>query len=182
MVVAILGLLTAITLPSFVKSMRGNKLRTGARTVVMAGRYARTMSLLKQQELALVFDMSSSTVSVHPASSVYGGRDSVDSDQSTVKLVSALTNSMPEGENSNAVPLDTSMLQGDSELTRKLEDIRIDYVEPSKGLRRTKGSCLVPFRSNGTCNPYEVKVIDDRGAYVIIKVDALGSAVTEGGQ
>jgi len=41
---------------------------------------------------------------------------------------------------------------------------------------------MVVYRSNGTCSPYSVKIADERGAFTIISVDALGSAKTEGSQ
>ena len=54
LVVAIIGVVTAVSTPYFVRSIRGNRLRVAARTVVMAGRYARSMAVLRQTELPLL--------------------------------------------------------------------------------------------------------------------------------
>jgi prepilin-type N-terminal cleavage/methylation domain-containing protein len=182
LVVAIIGVLTAITLPSFVKSLRGNRLRTAARTVVMTGRYARTMSLLKQQELAVLFDLNSSTISVHPASEMVVSRDAASIDGSMVRFATALTNDATVFDNTNAASPEAAIQTGAAELSRKLDDVRFDYVEVAKGMRQTKGSCIALYRSNGTCTPYDVRVVDDRGVSVVIHVDALSSATTEGGE
>jgi len=64
LVVAIIGVVTAVTTPYFVRSIRGNRLRVAARTVVMAGRYARSMAVLRQEELAVRFDLGAPSVSV----------------------------------------------------------------------------------------------------------------------
>jgi len=180
LVVAILGILTTAILPSYMKSMKGNKLRSAARSVITTGKYARTMSLLKQQELAIIFDMSSSTMSVHPAKSVYASRDAGDSEASKIRLASASTNNQGGTESTNSAPVQAVIQSGGTELTRQLEGVSIDYVEFANGTRRTKGSCMVVYKSNGTCTPYDVRVIDDRGVAVLIHIDPLGSATTEG--
>ena len=64
LVLAIFAVVAAVTVPTFVKSIRGNRLRTATRTVLMAGRYARSMALLNQQEMAVTFDMEAGKVSV----------------------------------------------------------------------------------------------------------------------
>jgi len=55
LVLAIIAVLTAVTMPQFVRSIRGQRLRAAAQTVVMAGRYARTMAIVRQQGLRLSF-------------------------------------------------------------------------------------------------------------------------------
>ena len=55
LVLAIVGVITAVTLPNLVRSLRGNRLTVAARTVVMAGRYARSMAVLKQEEVTVTF-------------------------------------------------------------------------------------------------------------------------------
>lgn len=64
LVLAIIGVVTAVTLPSLVKSIRGNRLRTASRSVVTAGRYVRSMAVLKQKEMALAFDLDAGEISV----------------------------------------------------------------------------------------------------------------------
>ncbi|MDD4873233.1 MAG: prepilin-type N-terminal cleavage/methylation domain-containing protein [Kiritimatiellae bacterium] len=181
LVVAIIGVLTILILPDFVKSLRGNRLRTAARTVVTVGKYARTMALLKQQELAVVFDLNSSAISIHSASEIIPNRDTVSIDGSMVRFATAVTNDSTGSDLTNNVLPEGVLPTGTSELNRKLEDVRFDYVEIAKGTRQTKGSCVVLYRSNGTCTPYDVRVIDDRGVSVTIHVDALSTATTEGG-
>ena len=53
MVVAIIAIITAITIPQLVASTRGNRLRAATRLVVMAGRYARSMAVLRQEDESL---------------------------------------------------------------------------------------------------------------------------------
>jgi len=64
LILAIIGVVSAITLPNLVKSIRGNRLRTASRSIVMAGRYARSMAVLKQTEMALMFNLDSAKISV----------------------------------------------------------------------------------------------------------------------
>lgn len=55
LVLVIFGILAAVTVPNLVKSMRGNRLRAATRTVVMAGRYCRSMAVLRQEPIVLKF-------------------------------------------------------------------------------------------------------------------------------
>ncbi len=182
LVLAIVGIMTAVTLPVFVKSMRGNRLRTASRTVVMMGKYARTMSLLKQREHALVFDINSSKLLLIPASDVLVVRDATNPDGDTVRIQSAITNQEPgiDGDTNTAPP---GTLPGATpEFVRKLDGVGFEYVETLKGSQQSKGMCMVVYKSNGTCKPYTVKIADERGAFTVVSVDALGSAKTEGTQ
>jgi prepilin-type N-terminal cleavage/methylation domain-containing protein len=64
LVIAIIGIVTAIALPNFVRSIRGNRLRAAGRAVVSAGRYARSMAVLQQRAVSLRFDFEAHTVTV----------------------------------------------------------------------------------------------------------------------
>jgi type IV fimbrial biogenesis protein FimT len=64
LVMAILGVVAAVTTPYMVRSIRGNRLRTAARDVVMAGRYARSMAVVRQQEMTLTFNIDAAGFSI----------------------------------------------------------------------------------------------------------------------
>jgi len=64
LVIVIIGIITAITIPNFIKSIRGNRLRAAGRTVVSAGRYARSMAVLQQRAVDLRFDLEAHTITV----------------------------------------------------------------------------------------------------------------------
>ena len=56
LVVVIIMLMATMAVPSFVKSFRGARLRTSARTVVMIHRHARSTAVLQQKHVAVLFD------------------------------------------------------------------------------------------------------------------------------
>ncbi len=62
LVAAVLAILAGLALPSFVRSMRGQRLRGAARTLATVSRYARSMAVLKQSDLALVFNLANGQV------------------------------------------------------------------------------------------------------------------------
>jgi len=179
LVIAIMGFLSAVIVPAFTNSIKGSKLRSAVRSVVVMGRYARTMSLLKQQELAVTFDFSSSTISISPMAVAAAPQNSTNFPGRVVPSMPAagmdgLTN--PDESNQFTV---ASIRAETTEMKRKLEGVNFAYVELSKGTRQNEGTCVVYYRSNGTCTPYDVKVIDERGTAVLIRIDALSSATTE---
>ncbi|MFO7871053.1 MAG: prepilin-type N-terminal cleavage/methylation domain-containing protein [Kiritimatiellia bacterium] len=64
LVIAVMAVLAALAVPYFVRSMRGNRLRTAARTAAESGRYARSMAVLKQKRMTLSFDFKKPAVRV----------------------------------------------------------------------------------------------------------------------
>jgi len=164
-VLVVIGILTAITVPQFVRSIQGNRLRTAVRTVVMAGRYARSMAVLRQAELVLTFDFEERLVTVEEIvmRAVEPGNEAFDEDRGEADVFAT----------QYAVASRTSLLR------RRLEDVALSWVEVN-GERFQRGSRSIVYSTNGRCTPYAVRVADLEGNDgVTIEVDALSSATTE---
>ena len=57
-----MGIAVAIAMPSFVRSIQGQRLSTAARTLTTVARYARSMAVLKQSDLGLTFNLANGQV------------------------------------------------------------------------------------------------------------------------
>lgn len=178
MVLSILGVLTAVTAPMFVRSMRGNRLRAGTRTIISAGRYARSMALLKQVEMVLVIDIDEGRIAIEPAKSHSSPKYDEDAGLLAEEEDSYLA-VMGDGVlEEDAGPEDVGST-GSAELERKLDGVVIAYVDLGGGNGLfTEGVCKILYRNNGRCNPYEVQITDTFDQAVVIEVDALSSART----
>ncbi len=62
--------------------------------------------------------------------------------------------------------------------TRMVEGVNIASVKVAGHDEMDEGFCTVNFKRNGLCQPFTVKIIDRRGNYVVVKVDALASVKT----
>ena len=62
--------------------------------------------------------------------------------------------------------------------TRVVEGVTLESVEMDGGNSFTAGACAVPYSRNGTCRPFAVKIRDNNGNYILVKVDALSSCKT----
>ena len=62
LVIVVMGIAAAIAMPSFVRSIQGQRLSTAARTLTTVARYARSMAVLKQNDLALTFNLANGQV------------------------------------------------------------------------------------------------------------------------
>ncbi len=160
LVMVIIGVVTAVTVPQYVRSMQGNRLRTAARTVVAAGRYARSMAVLHQRAVALRFDLASATITVDIAGAAAPG---------------------PRAEDPEAPPGPPSGPAMAVRLVRALDLVTIEQV-------RVQGRAAMPeqesvvdviYQSNGRCMPYVLRLADREGGVVEIRVDALASAVVQ---
>lgn len=186
LVLAIIGILTAVTIPSIAQSIRGNRLRTAVRTVVMAGRYARSMAVLRQQDMAIVFE---------PA-----GGEGAEGDRVLVRPVptgeSAGSNAAPESASapasapppapvaadagSNGVP---AMAVVDASIRRELDRVRITALRLESEIGASpEQNRQVVYGTNGRCTPYSVTLQDESGSSVTIHVDALSTVETQDGK
>jgi prepilin-type N-terminal cleavage/methylation domain-containing protein len=175
LVLAIVGIVTAITVPNFVRSLKGNRLRAAARTVVSMGRYARSMAVMRQNDMVLTFDLEASRVSVRevPRGLRQEGR---------VGAPPAATE--PAGLATETPETDLAPGEGggaSADLARDLDRVTIvEIVRNAEGsepaMREAAGPCAIAYRSNGTCAPYSVKLADEDGATLVVEVDALSSA------
>ena len=64
LVLVIIGFAMAVIFPVMAGAMSGGKLQSATRMVVMAGRHARAMAVLKQKVMNVEFDLDGSKVSV----------------------------------------------------------------------------------------------------------------------
>lgn len=169
LVLAIMAIVTVIVMPSLVHSIRGNRLRTAARTVTMAGRYARSMALLQQREMFLTFNLDKAGITITPAGAVEREEDAA---------VAAPPAEARAPETFSETASSGVVVRAEAEvITRSLEQVTIASVVIGDSDVR-EGSCQVVYRSNGLCTPYKVTVVDTYGNSVTVEVDALGSAVT----
>ena len=186
LVILIIGIITAVTLPQFVKSMHGNRLRSAARTVIGAGRYARSMAVLQQRTMVVSFNLDQGTLVIDQARRRNSDRPVEAGDNSA-------DTSPDENDTENGVLIGGTMAdsvvtdkreplaQGKKSvrLERKLDQVKITEVEISGGETCDSGQCRIVYESNGRCTPYRVRLEDKSGMSILIKVDALASAMTE---
>ena len=178
LVLAVIGIITVVTIPNFARSMRGSRLRVATRTVVMAGRYARSMAVLRQADMAVTFDLDAWRVAVQPLRSpapepAESESEEASEDNGPVAAEPAPPPAPAAGEGGRGD-------MGEVELTRDLEGVRIVGVSTGdEEGDRTAGQVTVIYRNNGRCTPYTVRLADEDDLGVTVAVDALASAVTE---
>ena len=175
LVLAIVGILSAVLVPNVVRSMSSNQRRTAVRQVVAAGRYARSMAVLKQVQVVLAFDLAKHVVHVGP--------------RSLVAERAAAPGSAPQLGEFGAVdePAATNVVldvADDISLERKLEPIELEAVtveglDPEEEGVGSGDRVSVVYDVNGRCTPYRVVLVDRGGMRIIISIDALASSRIE---
>ncbi len=170
MVLAIMGIMTVVAMPSLVKSIRGNRLRVGTRTIVMAANYARTSAILRNQEMKVTLDKENNQVSVEPLRSA---APSLPSDQ-IFKTDTPAPISEP-ALNPDTAPEPLASATPFANITRKLDAVQIESVSVEGSKSSAKGDATIIYQSNGRCTPFEVSVVDEFGSSMNVAVDAIGS-------
>jgi hypothetical protein len=178
MVVAITLLAAGMAVPMFIRSYKGAKLRTSARAVVMSHRYARGMAVLKQTQVAAIYDKVKNEIEVVSVASSAAHDDRsrfVDqrADSTGVESVDREAGNQAGGP---AVPSGVS-----SELLRPLaEGVKIAAFESDKVEQERDGIYWVNYYANGMCDPYSVRLEDEQRRTATITVDPLsGKAKVE---
>jgi prepilin-type N-terminal cleavage/methylation domain-containing protein len=176
LVVVITLLASALAIPSFVRSMRGAKLRASTRSVLMCHRYARSMAVLQQTPVAALFDTAKAEIEIVSVKSATDDREKFLDDRGNRTGVEAVDN--PGTEPAEAEPAKAGV---ESELIRPLEGgVRISSFESEKVEQERDGIYWVNYYPNGMCDPYTVTIEDEYHKSVQIKVDPLsGKAEVE---
>jgi len=170
LVLVIIGVITAVAVPQYVRSMQGNRLRMAGRMVVAAGRYARSMAVLHQRAVAVRFEVGGSRLVIDAEFSV-PATNAADPGLSAPAVVAEA-----DGK-AEARPAGPAM---DIRLERTLDMVTFADVRIQGGDRDdpSRGEVFAVYQSNGRCTPYVVRLEDKEGAALVIRVDALASAET----
>jgi len=187
-VIMVLGVVAAVIVPNFSVFMKGNRMRLSVKSVILAGKYAKSVAVLRQRDTAVVFDFDSNIVSVN-----FVGSDNTSADAfAEDKLVDFEANDLGGFESiihTQAVSsANGEQLKGIDAVERKLEEgIVFDSVEinmsvlsgDTSGIYK-EGVCRVVYYTNGRCEPYTVvlKHDGDIEQSVNMSVDALGFVET----
>jgi prepilin-type N-terminal cleavage/methylation domain-containing protein len=158
LVVLIIGLTTAFAIPSFVRSYQGAKLRTSARSVVMAHRYARSVAVLQQKRVQIYFYL----------------------DQGKIEVVS-LAPDEPASQPSPFPDEEAESLAVREELRKSLEDgVRILEFELEKEGQENQDSSWVNYHPNGMSDEYAIRLIDGQDKTLMIRIDPLSGKAKVG--
>jgi len=182
LVLAIIAVVTAITVPNLVRSIRGNRLRFAARQAVMANRYARSMAVMKQRDMAITYDLDRGVLTIHSADFAPAPRKpDEDEDRDADGNVGEYAFGLEEDEEQESARR-MAARRGSAEISRTLDRVRFVYIEIGDSEERfDKGSHTILYRQNGRCTSHRLQVADDWDSRVSVEIDALGSVTTERG-
>lgn len=179
-VVGISLLIAAISLPSFVKSMQGSRLRTSGRAVVTSHKYARNMAVLRQSQMALIFDRQNRVIEVVSVPS----RDSLSERGGFLEArAKGIENEAPmetyqqagDGEEEAGEVAPAQMTLEESRPLAKGVEIS-DFSTEAKDAEST-GVYWVNYYPSGMSDGFEVRLLDDRNKSVTIKSDKLSGGI-----
>jgi type II secretion system protein H len=182
LVTLIIGFIAAIATPSFVNSLKGQRLRQATRSVMGCGRYARTMAVSRQRAMTLTLSVGGSRISVDEGPAPANRNAPVYTREQVESLngeppPEALPDDLPPGfAPPPPPPPKASPARG---FTREFEGVTIKRLSIRDGLQSEEGAATILYKSNGTCPPYEVVLADEDGKESIITVDFLGDATHE---
>ena len=204
LVVAIIGIMAFVVGPSIFTSSDLMRLKTASRGVVQLSRYSKTMALLHQEPVDLVFS-SNGKISVQKGSS---GGDSLVS-ASSFSRTNIVDESEAESEEIEAPEISEEKIGGSSggegyvmadlEIEKEYEQVifRFDgYTDTIDGVSDPDESFSVSsfsgseedeeevksfkihYKSNGTCRPHRIRILvgEDGLEYRIVDVNMLGAA------
>ena len=170
LVIVIMMLAAAMAVPSFIRSYRGAKLRTSARAVVMSHRYARGMAVLKQVQVAALFDVKKNTIEIVSVTdeSALTHHDKVFEERNKQAEEEVKATS---GEEIKAAAPAGGVV---SELVRPLaEGVHIAHFESEKVEQEKDGIYWVNYYRNGMCDPYSMELRDEYYKSATVTVDPL---------
>ena len=171
LVVVITLLAAGIAMPSFVRSFQSSKLRTSARAVVMIGKYARSMSVLEQKQMAVLFDKAIGRMEVVTISGMTGASD-------RDKFLEGGRNREAEallGDSETAAAAEEPI---QSDLVRNLADgVQIEKLEVQQEGQSYDNIYWINFYPNGMCDGFELRLVDAKGKSAEVSMDAISGTM-----
>lgn len=163
LVVAISLIAAGIAVPLFSKSFQGSQLRAAARAVVMSVKYTRSMSVLKQHYMAILFDRVSGSIEVVSMA-----------DRASLSGASRFLSDRSEANaGDEAAPSITS------DLRRPLPaDVKIAGFEASSRGQVLNDIYWVNFFPNGMSEGFVIELQDKAGKRARIKVEGISGDTT----
>jgi len=161
LVVMIILLSSMIAIPSFVRSFRGARLRASARSVVMTHRHARSLAVLHQKHVAILFDTEKNLLELVVAKSS-GGQAS---------QFRFLDHAGPAGGGES--------VNVEAESLRYLaQNIRMTEFVLGEEDQDIDGIYYVNYYPSGGCDKFSFRLVDERGRHVRIKADPHSGNIT----
>ena len=175
LVAVLVGIASAVAIPRFVNSFKGARLRSAARTLSMASRYARSTAVLHQKDMALIFYPERNEVEMVSLGRFVGAADQERFlDSRGRRAVAGLLDEddLPPRE-SLATP------EIESEMVRELpEGVLIVNVEVGGEIIDIEGGYVANFHANGMCDAFTMNILDQDERSASISVDPLSGKVT----
>ena len=171
LVVVIIGIASAVALPTFAKSYRGAKLRTSVRMVLAMHRNAQSKAVLGQEYTALLFDVRKGTVELVEQSgdrkmqdSFFGEIGGSGGGMGSVMSGSDFSGGSGDGGDGDATEVSSFAL-------RKLEDT-VSFAS-FRGGREIDELYYVSYYPSGRCEGYTVTLADGEGRRRSVTVDPI---------
>lgn len=169
LVVVIIGIASAVALPTFARSFRGAKLRNSTRLVLAMHRQAQTKAVLGQRYMAVLFDRRKHTLEL------------VEQGQPERKADAFFGELGGGGMGEVATGADAAAAAGpapSSQLVRQLEDGV--QILAFRGGQEIDELHYVNYYPNGRCEGYEIEIGDGENRRTRIRVDPItGKAKVE---
>ncbi|MBR4190317.1 MAG: type II secretion system protein [Kiritimatiellae bacterium] len=171
LVVVIIGIASAVALPTFAKSFRGAKIRTSTRMVLAMHRNAQSKAVLGQEYTALLFDVRKGTVELVEQSGPRKMQDSFFGEigGSGGGMGSVMSGSDFSGDGGGDGGGDREAVS--SFALRKLEDT-VSF-ESFQGGKEIDELFYVSYYPSGRCEGYTVVLSDGEGRRRSVTVDPI---------
>jgi type II secretory pathway pseudopilin PulG len=173
LVVVIIGIASAVALPTFAKSYRGAKLRTSVRMVLAMHRNAQSKAVLGQEYTALLFDIRKGTVELVEQSGAKKMQDSFFGEigGGGSGMGSVMSGSDFAGGGGGGANGDGDGDAVSSFALRKLEDT-VSF-ESFRGGKEIDELFYVSYYPSGRCEGYTVTLADGEGRRRSVTVDSV---------
>ncbi|MEI6892264.1 MAG: prepilin-type N-terminal cleavage/methylation domain-containing protein [Pontiella sp.] len=171
LVTVVITIITGIALPYFSGSYKGNKLRLSARTIARMSRYARGMSIMREEQMTVV--LNHETMEIWLGGFITAQTNSADGelDQDILKRLGYIDGESDtsndagiEKEHHKFLPNDLSVTFFEKEWTE--EDERYDDLY------------MIRFFPNGQSDWFELELEDNRGVSIRMENDPISGKIT----
>lgn len=169
LVAVVITIITGIAMPYFAGSYKGNKLRLSARTISRMSRYARSMSIMREEPLTVVLNHETMEIWLGGYAAKTNSADG-ELDQDVLKRLGYVDDD--EGSSNTAgIEKEVHKFLPDNLTVKFFEK---DWTEEDNDHEELY---MIRFFPNGQCDWFEMELEDNRGISIRLENDPISGKV-----
>ena len=171
LVIVVIVIISAISLPNFSSSLRGNKLRSSARTINRMAKYAHSMAIMREERMTLVLNPENMEIFLGGPVEVTNTADG-ELDQDVLKRLGYIEDDGADEASVSDIEKEVQRFLPDDLSVQSFKKNWTDEDDAFSEVYR------IHFYPNGQCEWFKLALVDRKGDGIWLEIDPISGKVS----